>query len=253
MLGRLPSKLQQIWRELESRREEKPNGLVPPTVMLTAALILLFQQVWGNCNTFEHLFARYAAWRWFELGSFVWWTCSKLVGYIAVPMIVLWRLGLPLSDLGWSTHGLGSHAKIYVTMFLLVLPAVIVASGTLPFLSTYPFYRLAYRSWPDLLIWEGCYALSFLALEVFFRGFMLFPLQRAFGGHAIWIMVIPYCMIHFQKPAAEALGAVGAGVVLGGLALWTRSIWSGVLIHVAVAWTMDLLALSKGNGFPSLH
>ena len=38
-------------------------------------------------------------------------------------------------------------------------------------------------------------------------------------------------------------GAVVAGLILGTLALRTKSIWAGVLIHISVALTMDLLAL----------
>ena len=41
----------------------------------------------------------------------------------------------------------------------------------------------------------------------------------------------------------ETLGAIGAGVILGTLAMRTRSIWGGVLIHIGVAVTMDVLAL----------
>jgi hypothetical protein len=64
------------------------------------------------------------------------------------------------------------------------------------------------------------------------------------GSSAIFVMIIPYCMIHYGKPMAETLGAIIAGTVLGTLAMRTRSIWGGVLIHVGVAVTMDLLALS---------
>jgi membrane protease YdiL (CAAX protease family) len=56
-------------------------------------------------------------------------------------------------------------------------------------------------------------------------------------------MVVPYCMIHFGKPFLEALAAIAAGIVLGTLALKTRSIWCGVLIHVSVAISMDVAAL----------
>ena len=38
-----------------------------------------------------------------------------------------------------------------------------------------------------------------------------------------------------------------AGIFLGTLSLWTRSIWLGVLIHVTVAVAMDLAALSYRN------
>ena len=56
-------------------------------------------------------------------------------------------------------------------------------------------------------------------------------------------MIVPYCMIHYGKPLPETLGAIGAGLMLGTLAMRTRSIWGGVLIHVGVATTMDVLAL----------
>jgi len=45
-------------------------------------------------------------------------------------------------------------------------------------------------------------------------------------------------------------GSIFAGIVLGTLAMATRSIWCGVLIHVSVAWTMDCLALMHTTGFP---
>jgi membrane protease YdiL (CAAX protease family) len=56
-------------------------------------------------------------------------------------------------------------------------------------------------------------------------------------------MVTPYMMIHFGKPGAEAVGAILAGAALGLVALRTRSIYAGMAIHIAVAWSMDLLAL----------
>jgi membrane protease YdiL (CAAX protease family) len=52
-------------------------------------------------------------------------------------------------------------------------------------------------------------------------------------------------MIHFGKPLPECLGSIIAGLVLGVLAMDTRSIWGGVTIHVAVAWGMDFAALSQ--------
>jgi membrane protease YdiL (CAAX protease family) len=57
-------------------------------------------------------------------------------------------------------------------------------------------------------------------------------------------MVVPYCMIHYGKPMPETLFAIVAGLVLGTLALRTKSIWLGVLIHISVALTMDILSLS---------
>ena len=103
--------------------------------------------------------------------------------------------------------------------------------------------RLANRSSFDLWAWEGLYAAQFVSLEFFFRGFILNGLRRALGSNAIFVMIVPYCMIHYGKPMPETLGAIGAGLILGTLALRTRSIWGGVLIHISVALTMDVLAL----------
>jgi len=61
-------------------------------------------------------------------------------------------------------------------------------------------------------------------------------------------MLIPYCMIHFQKPLLETFGAIVAGLILGLLALRTRSIWGGATIHVAVATSMDVAALIQRTG-----
>ncbi len=72
---------------------------------------------------------------------------------------------------------------------------------------------------------------------------MIQPLRRSMGSSAIFAMMIPYVMIHIGKPMIECFGAVIAGIVLGTLALNTRSIWSGFLIHVSVALSMDILAI----------
>ena len=124
-----------------------------------------------------------------------------------------------------------------------MLPAVIIASHTPSFRHTYPFYRLANRSGFDLWAWEALYAAQFVSLEFFFRGFILQGLRRALGSNAIFVMIVPYCMIHYGKPLPETLGAIGAGLILGTLAMRTKSIWGGVLIHIGVAMTMDVLAL----------
>jgi membrane protease YdiL (CAAX protease family) len=75
-------------------------------------------------------------------------------------------------------------------------------------------------------------------------------LRRAMGAYAIFVMIVPYCMIHYHKPIAEVLGAIGAGIILGTLALRTRSIWFGVAIHISVALTMDIASLMHWGLFP---
>jgi membrane protease YdiL (CAAX protease family) len=56
-------------------------------------------------------------------------------------------------------------------------------------------------------------------------------------------MTVPYCMIHFGKPPAEAFAAIGAGLVLGWLSYRHGNIWMGLLLHCTVAFSMDIMAL----------
>jgi uncharacterized protein len=221
----------------------------PLVVLLVAVVCLTLQEYWGDRDTYARLFKRPRDLDWihsyYELKSFAWWTGWRVGGYVLVPLVTVLLLpGERLRDYGFSIRGFREHAWIYVVLFLGVLPLVVAVSFTRAFQHAYPFYKLANRSTFDLLAWELMYALQFLSLEFFFRGFLLHGLKRSLGAHAIWVMVVPYVMIHYEKPLPETLGAIFAGLVLGTLALRTRSIWCGVLIHISVAVTMDLLALS---------
>jgi membrane protease YdiL (CAAX protease family) len=218
-------------------------------VLVVAVLCLILQYYIGDRDTFYRWFPRPPGVpfvkSYYELESFGWWTAWSVGGYVVIPLVVVLLLpGEHLRDYGFSLRGFRQHAWIYVVLFLLVLPFVVGVSFTTPFQRQYPFYKLANRSTFDFVSWEILYSLQFLSLEFFFRGFLLHGLKRSIGAHAIWVMIVPYVMIHFEKPLPETLGAILAGLALGTLALRTRSIWCGVLIHMSVAITMDLLALS---------
>jgi len=179
-----------------------------------------------------------------------WWSACCHFFYAITPGTFLILQGDNPLKFGGSTVGLAKHAPLYVGMFLVMLPVVVAASYTTTFQHAYPFHPYAGKSWFDFLTWEAAYAVQFITLEFFFRGFLLFSLRPAFGSNAIFVMMVPYCMIHFQKPLPETLGAIGAGIILGTLALRTRSIWLGAGLHIAVAWTMDVLALLHRGEFP---
>ena len=233
-------------------------------VMVLVAVSLTLQEYIGDRTYFEHLFpvtpwqhykigavAWPGAWgvqsplRYYhELAGFAWWSGWRVLGYVVMPvMFILAWPGYRLRDVHIRFDGFFRHLWIYVFLFALVLPAVLYASTTPAFRHTYPFYRLANRSRFDLWTWEGLYSAQFVALEFFFRGFILQGLRKVMGANAVFVMIVPYCMIHYGKPLPETLGAIGAGLILGTLALRTRSIWGGVLIHIGVALTMDVLAL----------
>lgn len=189
-----------------------------------------------------------------ELYGYGWWAFTRVFGYVVIPFVT-WKIIFrrdSILDMGLRTRGLIKHAWIYLLCLAVVLPATYIVSRSPEFGNYYPFYKLSSRSWTDFLIWEVMYFAQFFGLEIFFRGFWLSGLRRSLGSGAIFAMVVPYCMIHYGKPYLETCGAVVAGVALGSVAMRTRSIYSGFLVHVTVALSMDILALSGRNALPNV-
>lgn len=181
-----------------------------------------------------------------QLGRFAIWTGVQLIAYVVLPVVLIVTVfKRPLRDFGLRIDGVGAHWRIYAVLFALSAPFIVWVSYSAAFQAKYPFYNLAPGEslWPGMTIWWIMYALQFVALEFFFRGFMIHGLKWRLGYAAIFVMVVPYNMIHFEKPLIEAIGAIAGGVTLGTLSLKTRSIWWGAALHIAVAGTMDVLSL----------
>jgi membrane protease YdiL (CAAX protease family) len=181
-----------------------------------------------------------------------WWGLVHLAGYVLLPaLFIRFVLGQRVVDLGlrWgdTTRWLGWYALLIAP----ILGFAWLASHTDAFTGTYPFYIHAGRSWSDLVAWELIYLSQFVFLEFFFRGFILESLAPRLGAASVFVMAVPYMMIHFAKPWPEAVGAVAFGIFLGVLALRSRSIWGGVIAHCTIALSMDLLSLWQTGRWPT--
>jgi membrane protease YdiL (CAAX protease family) len=238
------------WRAIDAETERAPGEAGTTSwkvlvILVVCAVSLTIQEYIGDRGAWERWFPSQGRLdSYYELKGFAWWSSWRVIGYVIMPIITILAMrGERLRDYHFSLKGFTKHLWIYVLLFTLITPAVMVASTTASFRHTYPFYRMANRSYFDLWTWESFYGAQFVSLEIFFRGFLLNGLRRAFGANAIFVMIVPYCMIHYGKPLPETLGAIGAGLILGTIAMRTKSIWGGVLIHIGVAMTMDVLAL----------
>ncbi len=181
-----------------------------------------------------------------ELYKLIYWAGNVIFFYIVPPFILIkFVFKENFSAYGLSIKGAFKDYRIYVIMLCVMIPLVLFFSHTQSFQERYPFYDLKQGEalYPNLFIWEIVYFIQFFALEFFFRGFMLHGTKQQFGYYSVFVMTIPYCMIHFGKPFPETLAAIIAGVILGTLSLKSRSIWLGVAIHFSVAITMDICSL----------
>ena len=177
----------------------------------------------------------------------LWWAFGTIVLYLPIPMLII-RFGFKqsLRDYGWTLRIAPAHWWLYGAVLVVMAPVVVIAANQASFLAVYPFFRgAAGASFGAIVAWELAYLSQFLALEFFFRGVLAIGLGQSMGRLAVWVAVVPYCMIHYHKPLPEALAAIVAGLILGELAQRTRSIAGGVLAHGCVAFTMDMLALAR--------
>ncbi len=182
----------------------------------------------------------------------VYWALFSFATYVFPPCLAIVLFGERIRDYGVKPKGAFADWPIYAVMFGVMVPILLVVSRGRSFQLTYPFYKIAPGQplWPHFWAWELSYGLQFIGLEFFFRGFMVHGTKHRFGFYSVFVMTVPYCMIHFGKPMPETFAAIVAGIVLGFMSLKTRSIWMGAAIHMSVALSMDFLSMWRQGLFP---
>lgn len=229
--------------KLDDHSKSAVVALIYTAVMLTVLEYLFFPpriESWLRGQSISSMYSP-------SLQAGIIWGFACFVGYLLIPaLIVKFWSKKNLKDIGFSLKDFFPHLKIYFGLFAIMAPVIYVASTMPDFQNTYPFVREATQSPTKFLIWELFYILQFISLEAFFRGYLIFTLEKVTAPFvSVCIMVVPYTMIHFHKPFLECLGAVIAGLFLGVLALRYRTWAGGALLHSLVAISMDVLATFK--------
>jgi membrane protease YdiL (CAAX protease family) len=185
------------------------------------------------------------------LAANLYWASWGYLLYLAIPLaIVLFVFRESPARYGLRIYLTRRTALLYIGLILMMMPLLFWASSRDDFQRTYPFVKDFGDAWvAPLLIWEFVRATRFICLEFFFRGYLLFSLEEKLGYGAIAASTLPYGLIHYAKPFPEAMGAICAGAILGFLALRTRTVIGGAIIHGTIAVSMDLLALWRTGFF----
>lgn len=133
----------------------------------------------------------------------------------------------------------------YLLLFVVIAaPGIAVAAWLDPSLrSYYPMYKPAAGSHWLFLLNALCTAGYMLGWEYLFRGFLLFGLEKRLGRLAAVLQAVPFMFVHIGKPEVETYSSILGGILLGVLALRTRSMWPCFLIHTFVAVWMDFCAV----------
>jgi len=147
-------------------------------------------------------------------------------------------------DLGLSVRNAKKEFLLVLALWAAFLPVLWFFSETPAFMRTYPRLPGAATDLSLYAWYEGLYLIKWVAWEFFFRGFLLFGLAKDFGTRAVLFSTLPFVIMHFGKPEAEVAASLAAGFILCTIALRSKSIWPGVLLHWLVASSMDFFASS---------
>lgn len=160
---------------------------------------------------------------------------------------VLWLLHC-FFNRGEPFYGLkvkGFSPKPYAVMLLMMVPLIAVASTQKDFRRMYPrMQNIEFLLQPGTglykLLYELSYGTDFFTIELFFRGFLVLGFAKWAGKGAVLPMAIFYCTIHFGKPLGECISSYFGGIILGIVSYHTRTIVGGFMVHVGIAWLMEL-------------
>lgn len=117
------------------------------------------------------------------------------------------------------------------------LPAFALTSKG--FLATNPFIVAPWT----MLYAEASYGMYLFCWEFFFRGYLLFGLQRSMGSiAAVILQAAAFGLLHYGKP--EMIPSFAAGIILGIVALRAKSFFPGFVLHWAASVCFDFLVVA---------
>ena len=245
-----------------------PTDTTPPVldrrsliVYVSATALLVVFNYWALPAWFEETVFPDRIVGWFgdgyvqyrELLGYQYWGVASLVLRVLIPAaLIVFVLRERPRDFGFRITGQWPQLRPYLIALAVMIPVIYLASALGSFQAKYPLYDFAVLGGWHFWGYHLFYGLQFLGLEAFFRGYLLFGLYPRLGNHAVAVMMIPYVMVHFGKPAPETFSAIVAGFVLGYLALKSKSFLWGWMLHWGVAITMDVMMIGREFGFGAI-
>jgi hypothetical protein len=166
---------------------------------------------------------------------------------VLIILALMHRFVTPKTETLYGLRPKKMNWKPYFIMLLIMVPLITAASTQPDFLNAYP--RLndvlplpenANPGWFYKVLFELSYGSDFFTIELFFRGFLVIGFAKWAGKDAVLPMACFYCTIHFGKPLGECISSYFGGMLLGIVSYNTRSIYGGLIVHLGIAWLMDL-------------
>lgn len=153
-----------------------------------------------------------------------------------------------LSEYGFTLGDKKFGIISFMIFFLVMLVIVWIISGSQLFASAYPQGGPRVReSLSIFLFYEFCVLIYMFGWEFFWRGYVLFGLEKKFGYYSVFIQMIPFFILHKGKPELELFASIFAGLILGIQALRSRSFIYSWILHWFVMVSIDGISVLRFN------
>ncbi len=221
---------------------EKKRRNLPPAAwvcLLLAPVLFAFKMAMDTAVTISSVADWNSYWN-----AVLYWPLRTLM--LTLLLAILWQLFHTKENFyGLTTQKV--NFTPYYMMLALMLPLIFCAAMQADFQHTYPKAKHilplpenASLGWWYVFLYELGYGIDFFSIEIFFRGFLVIGMMKWLGKNAILPMACFYCAIHFGKPLGECISSYFGGIVLGVVAYHTRSVIGGLLVHLGIAWLMEV-------------
>lgn len=215
-------------------------------MLLSAPVLLTLYRYHGYPQYFYRYFPKMAELPGSDVIAAYWqFGVFFLLLFVLPVLYIKYGLKQSLAQYGWGLGDVKYGAKWLITIPLLVVPLIFIASKMPDLRSEYPLAKSLLSNQSSLFVYESAYVFFYyVAWEFFFRGFLLFGLRERYGDvGAILIQTISSCLVHIDKPESEIIGSIVVGILFGMIALRSKSIWYVFLIHASIGVLIDLFII----------
>jgi CAAX protease family protein len=234
------------FRNLSSELHKLDSKTV--TIFLSSTILLTISWYFSNPKFFNEAFVFHQSFSLIieDLISFSYWFLTDSILFLVIPFFIvslLFREKICSYGISFGKGNIGF--PITVVSIFIFIPIIYFISYSEKFVSYFPLMESAKNDLAIFIIYEFLFLLFLFSWEFIFRGFILFGLEKKFGLYSIFIQMIPFVLLHNGKPFLETFASIYGAIFLGYLALRTRSIYYGFLIHAFILLSLDLIAYFK--------
>jgi membrane protease YdiL (CAAX protease family) len=191
----------------------------------------------------------------YEFGHYEMYIVANVLTLFFAPMLAIFFIFREeASNFGFAISDSRRVRWLTVAMLVIMLVILIPVSRIKEYQDFYPIFKqfgsfyggiYKYGDIRGLLYGWASYGLYLFCWEFYFRGYLLFGLYRTIKWPAIIIQAILFGILHLGKVPSEVASSFLAGIILGILALRSKSFLPCFALHWLVSLSMDAFVLMR--------